>query len=41
MTLKGKVQDHLVKFGIELPGLSDIFDADYNPFNGVDTNHFF
>ena len=30
-----------MKFGIELPSLSDIFDADYNPFHGVDTNDLF
>ena len=41
MTIKGKVQDQLVEAGIELPGFSDIFDADYNPFCGVDTNHLF
>ena len=35
------LQDQLVEAGIELPGFSDIFDADYNPFCGVDTNHLF
>ena len=44
LTIKGMVQGQLAEAGIEfdqLPGLNAIFDADYNPFHGVDTNHLF
>ena len=39
--IKEKVVDHVAEDGIELPGLCDIFDADFNPFDGIDTNHLF
>ena len=41
VTIKGKMEDRLVETGVELTGFSDIFDADYNPFYGVHTNHLF
>lgn len=41
MAMKEKVLHHLAGAGVELPGLQDIFDAEYNPFNGIQTNHLF
>ena len=42
--LKDNVQHCLANVGIDLeqiPGLSDVFDTDINPFHGIDTNHLF
>lgn len=41
MAMKGKVLDHVAEAGIELPGLHDIIDTKYNPFDGIDTNYLF
>ena len=38
------VQEHLVRVGIDfeqIQGLPDVFEANHNPFHGVDTNHMF
>lgn len=41
VAMKGKVLDHVAEAGIELPGLHDIIDTKYNPFDGIDTNYLF
>ena len=42
--IKEDVQEHLARIGInieQIPGLTDVFKIDRNPFHGVNTTHLF